>query len=261
MFIYKIYVFIYKMAIRKYTKKRRRRSLRKLRGGTVTIDRVNERKTARIAPDELFTRKSGFDVERRRDGRRVGLVHSENARYAARTASPPPMTAREREARFKALERDRAAPEERRGLFEADVKSRARAVAARGRRNSKRFDGLDDRTSTCWDLIDPKDRIDCRDITRRQLDDRISTLRPTRRSAPRSPPALTWSASQSPPALTWSASQSTRSRSPRSLRRRSPTPPPRSPRRRSPTPPPRSLRRRPPRSLRRRSPTPPLRTA
>ena len=186
------------MVIRKYTKKRRRRSLRKLIGGTVTIDRVNERKTARIAPDELFTRKSGFDVERRRDGRRVGLVHSENARYAARTASPPPMTAREREARFKALERERAVPEERRGLFETDVKSRARAVAARGRRNSKRFDGLDDRTSTCWDLIDPKDRIDCRGITQRQLDRRKSNLRPTRRS----PPALTRSASRSPPAST-----------------------------------------------------------
>ena len=175
------------MAIRKYTKKRRRRSLRKLRGGTVTIDRVNERKTARIAPDELFTRKSGFDVERRRDGRRVGRVHSENARYGARTASPPPMTARERAARFKALERDRATPEERRGLFEADVQSRARAVAARGRRRGeKRFEGLDNRTSTCWDLIDPKDRIDCRDITRRELDEVISKLRPTRRTAPRS---------------------------------------------------------------------------
>ena len=185
------------MAIRKYTKKRRRRSLRKLIGGTVTIDRVNERKTARIAPDWFFTRESGFDAERRRDGRRVGLVHSENARSRA-PRTPPPMTPRERGARFKALERERAVPEERRGLFETDVKSRARAVAARGRRNSKRFDGLDDRTSTCWDLIDPKDRIDCRDITRRQLDDRISTLRPTRRS----PPALTRSASRSPPAST-----------------------------------------------------------
>ena len=101
------------MAIRKYTKKRRRRSLRKLIGGTVTIDRVNERKTARIAPDWFFTRESGFDAERRRDGRRVGLVHSENARYAARTASPPPMTARARAARFKALDRARAAPTRR----------------------------------------------------------------------------------------------------------------------------------------------------
>mgnify|MGYP001329605265 CR=1 FL=1 len=68
------------MVIRKYTKKRRRRSLRKLIGGTVTIDRVNERKTARIAPDWFFTRESGFDAERRRDGRRAGPAPPQNAR-------------------------------------------------------------------------------------------------------------------------------------------------------------------------------------
>ena len=201
------------MVIRKYTKKRRRKSLRKFRGGTVTVDQVNVRKAERIAPDKLFTRMRGFDVERRRDGRRVGLVHSENARSRA-PRTPPPMTAREREARFKALERERADPEERRRLFETDVQSLARAVAARGRRRGeKRFEGLDNRTSTCWDLIDPKDRIDCREITQRQLDRRKSNLRPTRRSASRSPPALTRSASRrrgsrSPPALTRSASRS-----------------------------------------------------
>ena len=212
------------MVIRKYTKKRRRKSLRKFRGGTVTVDQVNVRKAERIAPDKLFTRMRGFDVERRRDGRRVGLVHSENARSRA-PRTPPPMTAREREARFKALERERADPEERRRLFETDVQSLARAVAARGRRRGeKRFEGLDNRTSTCWDLIDPKDRIDCREITQRQLDRRKSNLRPTRRSASRSPPAST----RSPPALTRSASRSppASTRSPPALTRSASRSPP-----------------------------------
>ena len=139
----------------------------------------------------------------------------------------------------------RATPSERRELLGTKIASRARAVAARGRRNSKR--GLVDRHVDLY----------FRNITRRELDDARLNLRPTRRSAPRSPPPSTLSAWQSPPPSTRSAWQSTR--------RRSPTPPPRSLRRRSPTPPPRSLRRRsptpPPRSLRRQSPTPPLRTA
>ena len=70
------------MAIRKYTKKRRRRSLRKLRGGTVTIDRVNVRKAERIAPDELFTRRVGSTSERRPTAAE-SASHSENARCPA----------------------------------------------------------------------------------------------------------------------------------------------------------------------------------
>ena len=213
------------MAIRKYTKKRRRRSLRKLRGGTVTVDQVNVRKTARIAPDELFrTKNLNYSQP----------DHIPNARYAAHPASPPPITPKARQALADNLAMRRATPSERRELLGTKIASRARAVAARGRRNSKR--GLVDRHVDLY----------FRNITRRELDDARLNLRPTRRSAPRSPPPSTLSAWQS-------------------TRRRSPTPPPRSLRRRSPTPPPRSLRRRsptpPPRSLRRQSPTPPLRTA
>jgi hypothetical protein len=219
------------MAIRKYTKKRRRRSLRKLRGGTRTIDRVNERKTARIAPDELFRTKN--------------LNYSQPyhipARYAARPASPPPMTPKARQALADKLAMRRATPSERREFLGTKIASRARAVAARGRRRGeKRFEGLEAQRG----LVDRHVDLYFRDITRRELDDAILNLRPTRRSAPRSPPPSTRSAPRStrsrsatrsprqrpPPRRRGprSATRSTRSRSlPRSLRRRSPTPPPR----------------------------------
>jgi hypothetical protein len=203
------------MVIRKYTKKRRRRSLRKLRGGTRTPEESTPEESTPLSPRQLdlaevLSRKQALRVHDNlfRNLRSLQSYHNpEHARYAKLTASPPPMTPRKRQEHAEYLAMRRAPPYERRELFRAMLERRARRFAQDRR---KKPTGLEARRG----LVDRNVDLYFRDLAR-QLDDAILNLRPTKSPQRRS------------------ASRSTRRRSAtRSTRRRSATlsPPPPSPR-------------------------------
>ena len=226
------------MAIRKYTKKRRRRSLRKLRGGTRTPEEPTpeEPTPEEPTPEEstplsprqfdlaeveaalagLVSRVELEDVLSRKQALRVHdnlfrNLHSlqsyhnpEQARYATRTASPPPMTPRKRQELAEYLAMRRAPPHERRELFMAMLERRARRFAQNRRKKPGLFNELEEHRG----LVDRHVDLYFRDLAR-QLDDAILNLRPTkspqRRSASRS--TRRRSATLSPPPSARSASR------------------------------------------------------
>ena len=217
------------MAIRKYTKKRRRRSLRKLRGGTRTPEEPTPEESTPLSPrhfdlaeveaalaglvgrvelENILSQKQALRVH---DNLFRNLNYSQpdhipNARYERRPASPPPMTPRKRQELAEYLAMRRAPPHERRGLFMVMLERRARRFAQNRRKKPGLFNELEEHRG----LVDRHVDLYFRDL-KRQLDDAILNLRPTKSPQRRS------------------ASRSTRRRSAtRSTRRRSATlsPPP-----------------------------------